>query len=251
MARRLASTIQSQLLVRILFLFHHSPKAKTLYHLRAHGQLSNHTNQPPGAAVHFKRPSPTSAPTITPITFPTLPLLVVNTNQSRSTSAEVGKVRTFLASHPAIVNSILDAIDALTEAAYAFITTAASEVETGAMDKKTLVQELGALFRTNHCLLASLGVSHPKLERVRGLIDDAGVGFTKLTGGGGGGCAISLISEFSEKLEETLKEESFEVHETLLGAKGVGIWNGEMPSPQKFLVIDLEAEAGAWEWRYW
>ncbi|KAJ8608773.1 hypothetical protein MRB53_039458 [Persea americana] len=45
----------------------------------------------------------------------------------------------------------------------------------------------------NHGLLTSLGVSHPRLERLRYLVDQAGVGWTKLTGAGGGGCAITLL----------------------------------------------------------
>lgn len=119
------------------------------------------------------------------------------------------------------------------------------------LSKNDLVVELGALFRTNHCLLASLGVSHPRLERVRHLVDDTGVGYTKLTGGGGGGCAISLISEFSEELEGRLKEEGFEVHETVLGARGVGILNQEVMEKEEFLGCELEREARGWAWMYW
>ena len=46
---------------------------------------------------------------------------------------------------------------------------------------------------TNHHLLAALGVSHPRLERLRYLVGESGVGWTKLTGAGGGGCAITLL----------------------------------------------------------
>lgn len=114
-----------------------------------------------------------------------------------------------------------------------------------------LVSELGQLFRTNHCLLASLGVSHPRLERIKVLIDEQELGFTKLTGGGGGGCAISLISAFDGTLEYKLQDEGFEVHETLLGAKGVGVWEEGVMTPEVFLGIHLESEAHRWGWRYW
>lgn len=45
----------------------------------------------------------------------------------------------------------------------------------------------------NHGLLSTLGVSHPRLERLRELIAESGVGWLKLTGAGGGGCAIVLL----------------------------------------------------------
>lgn len=119
------------------------------------------------------------------------------------------------------------------------------------MKKELLVSELGQLFRTNHCLLAGLGVSHPRLERIRVLIDERELGFTKLTGGGGGGCAISLISAFDRTLEKELLDEGFEVHETLLGAKGVGVWEEGVMAPEVFLRVDLESQAKGWGWRYW
>ena len=53
--------------------------------------------------------------------------------------------------------------------------------------------ELLELVRINHGLLVSLGVSHPGLELVKSLSDSLGVGSTKLTGAGGGGCSLTLL----------------------------------------------------------
>lgn len=55
-----------------------------------------------------------------------------------------------------------------------------------------------------------------------------GCGWTKLTGAGGGGCAITLLrpgakAEDLEDLENRLKAESFELFETTLGGDGVGV----------------------------
>jgi hypothetical protein len=45
----------------------------------------------------------------------------------------------------------------------------------------------------NHQLLCSLGVGHPRLEAVRAACEKQGFA-CKLTGAGGGGCAIALVS---------------------------------------------------------
>lgn len=46
----------------------------------------------------------------------------------------------------------------------------------------------------NHCLVHALGVSHASLEQVRSATAEHGI-VTKLTGAGGGGCALSIIRD--------------------------------------------------------
>lgn len=46
----------------------------------------------------------------------------------------------------------------------------------------------------NHCLLETIGVSHPSLEKVRAITAASGLK-TKLTGAGGGGCAVTFIRD--------------------------------------------------------
>jgi mevalonate kinase len=141
----------------------------------------------------------------------------------------------------------------------------------------------------NHGLLTSLGVSHPKLERLRYLVDQAGVGWTKLTGAGGGGCAITLLKPTStstngtsqlngeaaheppvdktppmETLLDQLEAEGFERYETTLGGDGVGVLypaiiNDEEIHQDMFLTTDgregVEALVGGRNdpgaWKYW
>ncbi|PSN65626.1 mevalonate kinase [Corynespora cassiicola Philippines] len=142
-----------------------------------------------GKAILFQRTGDGKAPRIVPLHgFPELPLLLVNTRQSRSTATEVAKVGTLKKLHPALTENILDAIGLVTESAYKLITSPDFDPNSHAS-----LKHLGDLITINHGLLVSLGVSHPKLERIRELIDHTGIGWTKLTGAGGGGCAISVI----------------------------------------------------------
>lgn len=169
-----------------------------------------------GKAVLFRRGDP---PMVTPVpNFPEARLLLVNTKQSRSTLTEVAKVGKLKAEHPLVTDTILDAIDKVTESAHQLIRNQ--------KDQGEILEALGTLFRINHGLLVSLGVSHPRLERIRELVGD--LGWTKLTGAGGGGCAITLVrpdvkEESLRKLETQLNAEGFEKYETTLGGDGIGV----------------------------
>ncbi len=142
-----------------------------------------------GKAVLFQRNDYDKPPSVVPLyNFPELPLLLVNTRQSRSTAVEVAKVATLRKAHPAIVETILNAIGLVTESAHKLITAPDFDPTSHAS-----LKHLGELVTVNHGLLVSLGVSHPKLERIREIIDHTGIGWTKLTGAGGGGCAITIL----------------------------------------------------------
>jgi mevalonate kinase len=198
-----------------------------------------------GKAVLFQRKDYSKPPMVYPLpNFPELPLLLVNTRQSRSTAVELAKVSALISSQPKLANLILNGIDEVTKAAHALLTSDDFDP-----DDPASLKHLGELITVNHGLLVSLGVSHPKLERIRALIDHAGIGWTKLTGAGGGGCAItilkpaSLMSDAADSnspptpgalrkrskstvihhLERQLEAEGFEKFETMLGGDGVGV----------------------------
>ncbi|KAJ9668879.1 Mevalonate kinase [Coniosporium apollinis] len=192
-----------------------------------------------GKAVLFKRTDYKKPPSVRPLhDFPELPLLLINTRQSRSTSVEVAKVARLKETHPDITTLLLDAIDRVTESAHSLINEEGFDPD----DPESL-RYLGELITINHGLLVSLGVSHPKLERIRALIDHAGIGWTKLTGAGGGGCAITILkpeitasdtngstdgvspnkAEMLRDLEAKLEAEGFEKFETTLAGDGVGV----------------------------
>jgi mevalonate kinase len=192
-----------------------------------------------GKAVLFKRADYAKPPLVLPLrNFPELPLLLVDTKQPKSTAAQVAKVAKLKKTQPRIANPILDAIDNVTESAHALITSPDFDPK----DPSALLQ-LGELVSINHGLLGSLGVSHPKLERLCQLVDESGAGWTKLTGAGGGGCAFTLLKPESPsicddmsvsetpksranllaELERGLAKEGFEKYETTLGGAGVGV----------------------------
>jgi mevalonate kinase len=157
--------------------------------------------------------------------FPELPLLLVNTRQSRATSKLVASVSKLIESHETIAGHLLDAIDKVSEEANEIIT---SEDFSPTQNNNPEFKRLMELVRINHGLLVSLGVSHPKLERIRELTEIYEVGATKLTGAGGGGCSFTLLKPNvkpaqMEALEAKLAEEGFEKYETTLGGHGVGV----------------------------
>ncbi|RMD40459.1 hypothetical protein DV735_g4661, partial [Chaetothyriales sp. CBS 134920] len=227
-----------------------------------------------GKAVLFKRQDYSKPPKVTPVNhFPELPLLLVNTKQSRSTATEVAKVAAMRKKYPDVTEQALNSIDKVTMSAYNLIKSDAFDPE----DEEN-IEYLGDLFRVNHGMLVSLNVSHPKLERIRELVDYADIGWTKLTGAGGGGCAITLLKsnvdpDILSQLQKKFEEEGFEEYRTTLGGDGVGILypavlhngsnekGGDEIDQQKFLNAkseqDIERLVGVGvterrpEWKFW
>ncbi len=225
-----------------------------------------------GKAVLFKRTDYAKPPRVVPLrNFPELPLLLVNTRQQRSTAKEVAKVGALKESMPEVTELILNTIDRVTESAHDLLTSPTYNEK----DPQT-AETLGTLMNINHGLLVSLGVSHPRLDRIRELVDAVGIGWTKLTGAGGGGSAITLLrpdapAEKLRELEKKLDAEDFERFETTLGGDGVGVLfpavvkhdeaeeGGEEIDQAKFL--EAEGEEGVEElvsaggnkegWKFW
>ncbi len=212
-----------------------------------------------GGAVMFQRMQ-SSIPSVrtTMRNFPPLKLLLTNTTQPRRTAELVANVTRLTNEYPKTSSNILDAIESLTREAYNIMIRPF-------LDEHAR-NRLRELFQINHGLLVALGVSHPTLERARMLTDELNIGKTKLTGAGGGGCAITLLNdEVDEKVLKNLIEKydalGYQTYETSLGGKGVGFLtlnNGFSFKPEDFKNFktneEIEATIGVGNcegWKFW
>lgn len=175
-----------------------------------------------GGAVMFQRMSKGNPNVLKSMRdFPSLRLLLIDSKQPRRTAVQVANVATLVQSYPQITGPIMDGIHSLTDEAYRLLCLPTDQCDVSWAGK------LRELVRVNHGLLVALGVSHPKLEIIRAAADELEIGETKLTGAGGGGCAITLVedkvpeSKISE-LRAKLSVHGFEVYETRLGGNGAG-----------------------------
>lgn len=241
-----------------------------------HGNPSgvDNTVSAQGKAVFFKRIDYLKPPQVVSLkSFPELPLLLVNTRHPRSTAVELAKVATMVKKYPEVSQATLNTIGQVATSAHALI--ASDDFDPENEDK---LENLGEMFRMNHGYLVSLGVSHPKLEHIREMVDHHDIGWTKLTGAGGGGCAITLLKQNVEPtvlrdLERKFNDAGFEQYRVTLGGDGVGLLypavlhngtdeaGGEEIDQQKFLKAEgpeaIEQLVGVGvtqkreEWKFW
>ena len=152
---------------------------------------------------------------------PALPLLLVNTRVPRNTKALVAGVRERREALPAAYDHIFGAVHELARSCEALFRSA------DAADAAACGARLGALVELNHALLRALGVSHAALERVVDVARTHGLR-AKLTGAGGGGCALVLLDPAADeeavgRLRADLEAEGFECLRTVLGAEGARV----------------------------
>lgn len=151
--------------------------------------------------------------------FPQIPMVLTYTKIPRSTKTLVANVRELVLKQPNVIKPILTAMGKLA--------IRGTEILDSLDD--TNYQELTELVRVNHGLLVALGVSHPGLELAKLESDSLGVGSTKLTGAGGGGCLLTIlhrsttheqVQQFKTKLESSYGYKTFQ---TDLGGIGCAI----------------------------
>ncbi|KAF6007010.1 hypothetical protein HII13_004686 [Brettanomyces bruxellensis] len=215
-----------------------------------------------GGAVMFQRRG-NSLPSVRTAmrNLPPMNLLLTNTKTPRRTATLVANVSKLVADYPKSTAHILDAMEDIAREAYNLMLR--PFLNANGKD------ELLKLIRINHGLLVSLGVSHPNLERIKLNCDELHVGETKLTGAGGGGCAITLLRdgikpEVLTELENRLEKLGFESFKATLGGKGVGLLTTNDSALLKNMTVknfinfksrdNIEESIGCTyvgDWRYW
>lgn len=139
-------------------------------------------------------------------------IAVAFTGECSSTKSMVEHVARQLERRPAVVERSLDGIDVLAK-------KGAAAIEAG------MWHEVGQLMDLNHALLAALMLSTEKLEHACALARQAGAAGAKLTGAGGGGCAIALAPSGAGPVLEAWRAVGFECFEARIGPR-VRIFDG-------------------------
>lgn len=84
------------------------------------------------------------------------------------------------------------------------------------------LKELGKLMNRNHELLRNLGVSSRELERLVKAASSAGAYGAKLTGAGGGGCAV-ILTKNPERVTKAIEDLGFQAFQVQTNQEGVRI----------------------------
>ncbi|PPQ70044.1 hypothetical protein CVT26_013368 [Gymnopilus dilepis] len=153
--------------------------------------------------------------------FKSLKFLLTNSKVPRDTKKLVAGVGQKKAEEPELVNGIMQAIQSISDEAR----RALADPE---LPRDALLSALSGLMKENHQHLVTLGVSHPFLENIREKTASPHGLATKLTGAGGGGCAVTLIPDdfkdaHLQDLINTLIRENFQPYLTSVGGSGLGI----------------------------
>ncbi|KAI5885942.1 cystathionine beta-l [Schizophyllum commune H4-8] len=154
--------------------------------------------------------------------FRRLKFLLTNSRVPRDTKKLVAGVGELKQREPEMVGRVLKSIQHIVDEAQRALTDAE-------LPREALLHALAAWINENHSYLVSLGVSHPTLENIRAKTASAPYGLsTKLTGAGGGGCAVTLVpDDFSDEnlaaLCQDLVDAAFEPYSTSVGGSGLGI----------------------------
>lgn len=180
-----------------------------------------------GGAISFARASERTKRTSNALTqlkgFRSFRFLLTDTRVGRDTKSLVAGVGQRLTADPVGFGAILDHIQTLSDRAVALLT------DTQSADRNAELQTLAELIDANHMELIRLGVSHESLERIRTVTANPRFSLsTKLTGAGGGGCAVTLIpdtmsDEEVAQLKAQLTQQGFICYETTVGGPGVGL----------------------------
>jgi len=143
-----------------------------------------------------------------------LPLVVGYTPRECGTGEMLRRVRNLRVAAPESVDSILCSIGKV-------VSEADSAMRSGDL------RRVGMLMNVNHGLLESLGVSTKKLNEMVYSARSAGALGSKLTGAGGGGCAIALCPGREQDVMTALSLAGGTAFRSSISGKGACIEKGE------------------------
>ncbi|GFS44833.1 mevalonate kinase [Trichonephila inaurata madagascariensis] len=154
--------------------------------------------------------------------LPTFSILLVNTNVPRNTKLLVSNVKQKHELYPSVVEAIINAIDAISKENWQLM----KNLQDSPCEINTL-NKFEDLIEMNHHLLNGLGVGHAKLDDIHDIAKKYSYS-SKLTGAGGGGCAIVFLypkngdSSF-DMLKMELQHHEYEVYDIFMGCTGVQV----------------------------
>ncbi|KAJ7056569.1 Cys/Met metabolism PLP-dependent enzyme-domain-containing protein [Mycena amicta] len=153
--------------------------------------------------------------------FKSLKFLLTNSKVPRDTKKLVAGVGALKASEPDLVDGIFKAIQSISDEAR----RALADPE---LSRSELLAAISLLINENHQHLVTLGVSHPTLETIRSTAAAAPFGLsTKLTGAGGGGCAVTLVPDDFQA--DSWRSKQFVPYPAAVGGSGLGILSPYTP----------------------
>ncbi|GAA5822731.1 hypothetical protein JCM3770_000558 [Rhodotorula araucariae] len=166
--------------------------------------------------------------------------LLTDTKVPRDTKTLVAGVARRKLEEPDTINPLFASIQRISDSAHALLTSAT-------LSRSEQLAQLAQLVEANHAHLVSLGVGHAALEAVRSTTRaDPWALATKLTGAGGGGCAVTVVPDdfpaaSLDSLRTALAASGFETYATSVGGRGFGVC---VPSTGAALEVEA-AEGGA------
>lgn len=171
--------------------------------------------------------------------FKSIRLLLTDTRVPRDTKSLVAGVAKRKRDEPDTINATFKSIQSIADEARRCLVDSD-------LPRSRQLAILSALVCENHEHLVSLGVSHASLEAVRARTADHPWRLpSKLTGAGGGGCAVTLVPddfapEALEQLKESLAQDGFDAFEAAVGGAGFGV--AVLPAADERATVEGGAE---------
>lgn len=181
-----------------------------------------------GGAVAFQSGNISVIPNV-----PALKFAITNTKVPRSTKILVSNVGELRKLVPAVFDPLIASVEQISQTALRIFADYVKAGDANEETKKNLEKELEALIDVNQGILNAIGVGHNALDLVV-KISRCYNFHAKLTGAGGGGCAITFLNsdtheENPDALRADLFEAGFDCFDAKIGAAGV-LYHSNLPS---------------------